>query len=219
MGDILQLAGLFFIISLSGALAPGPLTTLSITEGARRGRWSGLWLSLGHALVEAGLVFAIAFGLGAWLKQPMVGAVIGLGGGAFLLWMGWGLVNGAWRRQLTLAAATAGEGPGITRLGLVPAGMALSVGNPYWSLWWVSVGAGFIVASQRWGLAGIALIFLAHWIGDFLWLTGLGFLAGSGRRVMSEGVYRGVLLTCGAFLLFFSAYFVYSGVGFILTLT
>jgi hypothetical protein len=33
---------------------------------------------------------------------------------------------------------------------------------------------------------------------------------------MSEGVYRGVLLVCGALLIVFSAYFIYSGVGFAL---
>jgi threonine/homoserine/homoserine lactone efflux protein len=212
-----QLAGLFFLVSLSGVLSPGPLTTLSITEGARRGRWSGWWLSLGHAIAEALLVGAIAYGLGKWLTQPLVGMVIGLTGGAFLAWMGWGLLGGAWRRQLTLASAVAADAPGITRLGLVPAGIALSVGNPYWSLWWVSVGAGFILSSQRWGWLGVLVIFIVHWLGDFLWLTGVGFLVGSGRRVMSEGIYRVVLLLCGAFLILFSAYFIYSGIGFILS--
>jgi threonine/homoserine/homoserine lactone efflux protein len=213
---MLQLAGLFFFVSLSGSLSPGPLTTLSITEGARRGRWSGWWLSLGHAIIEATLVFAIAYGLGMWLKQPLVGAVIGLAGGAFLAWMGWELMRGAWHRQLTLSAAAAAGAPGVTRLGLVPAGIALSLGNPYWSLWWASVGAGFILSSQQWGPAGVGVIFVAHWLSDFLWLTGLGFLVGSGRRVMSDNVYRGVLLVCGAFLLLFSLYFIYSGIGFAL---
>jgi threonine/homoserine/homoserine lactone efflux protein len=215
VSSMFQLAGLFFVVSLSGALSPGPLTTLSITEGARRGRWAGWWLSLGHLIVEAALVFAIAYGLGTWLKQPLIGAIIGLVGGAFLAWMGWGLLSGAWRHQLTLAAAKTDGAPRITRLGLVPAGIALSLGNPYWSLWWASVGAGFILSSQRWGMLGVAVIFIAHWIGDFFWLTGLGFLVGSGRRVMSEKVYRGILLACGAFLLIFSVYFIYSGIRFV----
>ena len=213
---MLQLAGIFFVVSLSGALSPGPLTTLAITEGTRRGRWSGWWLSVGHCIVEAVLVFAIAYGLGTWLKHPLIGAIIGVVGGAFLAWMGWGLLSGAWRRQLTLAAAATADPPPVTRLGLVPAGIVLSVGNPYWSLWWATVGAGFILSSQQWGLVGVAVVFMIHWLSDLLWLTGLGFLVGSGRRLMSENVYRGVLLVCGAFLILFSAYFIYSGVGFAL---
>jgi len=212
---MLQLAGVFFFVSLSGALSPGPLTTMALTEGTRRGRWSGWWLSAGHAIIEAILVFAIAYGLGTWLKHPLVGAVIGLGGGIFLAWMGWGLLSGAWRRQLTLTAATTADPPAVTRLGLVPAGIALSLSNPYWSLWWASVGAGFILSSQRWGIIGLVTVFVAHWLSDFFWLTGLGFLAGSGRGLMSEGVYRGVLMVCGIFLMSFSAFFIYSGVEFI----
>jgi len=213
---MLQLAALFFLVSLSGALSPGPLTTLAITEGVRRGRWSGWWLSLGHAVVEVALVFAVAYGLGTWLKHPVVGATVGLAGGAFLAWMGWGLLSGAWRRQLTLSAAAAGDAPGVTRLGLVPAGIAVSVGNPYWSLWWVSVGLGFVLSSRQWGPVGILVVFVAHWLSDLLWLTGLSFFVGSGRRLMNESVYRGLLLACGAFLILFSAYFIYSGIGFTL---
>ena len=89
---MIELAGIFFLVSLSGALSPGPLTTLSITEGVRRGRWSGWWLSLGHAIVEAALVGAIAYGLGKWLTQPLVRAALGLMGG--LSWPGW--AGGFW---------------------------------------------------------------------------------------------------------------------------
>jgi threonine/homoserine/homoserine lactone efflux protein len=81
------------------------------------------------------------------------------------------------------------------------------------------VGAGFILASQQWGLLGVAVVFGIHWLSDLLWLTGLSFVAGSGRRLMSEGVYRGVLLVCGALLILFSVYFIYSGVGFALALS
>ena len=43
-----QLLATFFIISLTGALAPGPLTTMAIVEGSRRGKWSGARLAAGH---------------------------------------------------------------------------------------------------------------------------------------------------------------------------
>jgi len=93
--QLLPLYATFMLISLSGALSPGPLTALSISEGARAGRWSGTRLALGHGLVEIPLVFAIAYGLGAWLRQPLVGGLIGLVGAAVLLWMGYGLTVGA----------------------------------------------------------------------------------------------------------------------------
>ena len=50
----------FFIISLTGALAPGPLTTVAIVEGSRRGKWAGARIAVGHALVEAPYMALIA---------------------------------------------------------------------------------------------------------------------------------------------------------------
>jgi threonine/homoserine/homoserine lactone efflux protein len=205
-----------FAISLTGAMSPGPLTTLAITEGARRGRWAGWWLSAGHGLIEGSLVVAIGLGLGSFLKQPMVGAFVGVGGGLFLMWMGWGLVSGAWRGQLSLQAATTAEAPAVTRLGLVPAGVALSLSNPYWSLWWGTVGAGLILTALEWGALGLVIFYLVHWLTDLVWLNLMSFLTASGRGLMNERIYRGVLMTCGLFLSGFSVYFVASGLRFVI---
>jgi threonine/homoserine/homoserine lactone efflux protein len=204
-----------FVISLTGAMSPGPLTTLAITEGVRRGRWAGWWISAGHGLVEGLLVVAIGLGLGSFLERPTVGAIIGIGGGVFLLWVGWGLVSGAWRGQLSLQATTTAEAPTVTRLGLVPAGVALSLSNPYWSLWWGTVGAGLILTALEWGALGLAIFYVVHWLTDVAWLNLMSFLTGSGRGLMNERIYRGVLMACGLFLLGFSVYFVVSGLRFV----
>lgn len=128
---MIQLLGTFFVISLSGALSPGPLTTMAIAEGSRRGKWSGWWLSVGHGLVGGLYVAAIALllwlGRDAVLEQPTVAGLIALGGGGFLAWMGWGMAAAAWRYRLTLA----GEAARPARFGLVPAGAFFSISNPY----------------------------------------------------------------------------------------
>jgi len=213
----MELAGIFLtslLVSLSGAMSPGPLSALAFTEGPRFGQWTGTRLAVGHGLVEGPLVLAIAFGLGYWLHKPVVGAVIGIFGGAVLAWMGWTMVVSAWRGQLSLRQLSEEKTPGALRLGLVPAGMLLSVSNPFWSLWWASIGAGFIFASQKYGFLGLAVFYTAHWLTDFLWLTLLSFLTASGSRVIGDRLYRALLIGCGLFLLAFSLYFFYAGVRF-----
>jgi threonine/homoserine/homoserine lactone efflux protein len=211
---MIELAGFLastFVISLTGAMSPGPLTTLALSEGARRGRWAGWQLSAGQGLVEGALVVAIGLGLGNFLRQPVVGAVIGVVGGGFLIWMGWGLVSGAWRGSLSLAAAASGEAPAVTQLGLLPAGVALSVSNPYWSLWWASVGAGLILTALKWGVIGLAAFYLVHWLTDLGWLNLMSFLTASGRGLVNERIYRAVLLGCGLALIAFGGYFFVTG--------
>ncbi len=205
------------LISLSGALSPGPLTALAISEGARVGRWAGTRLALGHALVEIPLVFAIAYGLGAWLKQPLVGGLIGIIGAAVLLWMGYGLVVGAWRGQLTLAGTATGPAPALLRFGHVPGGIAVTVANPYWSLWWATLGAVYIgrVMGLALGPLTVGGLALTHWLTDLVWLGGLSLLVASGRGLIGPRGYRAVLLVCGAFLVVFGLYFAWTGIGFL----
>jgi threonine/homoserine/homoserine lactone efflux protein len=207
-----QLLGLFFLVSLSGALAPGPLSTMAIIEGSRRGKWAGWWLSVGHGLVEgayvAGIALLLWIGREALLEQPVVVALIALVGGGFLVWMGWGMVTGAWQGKLTLANESVRE----PRMGLVPTGIVFSISNPYWWIWWALLAALYIRQSLAWGVGGVALLFLVHWLSDVGWLTGLAWLTGSGRGIFSPSVYRWVLIGCGLILLVFGIYFLNTGV-------
>lgn len=205
----------FMLISLSGALSPGPLTALAISEGMRAGRWAGVRLALGHGLVEIPLVFALAFGLGEWLRQPLVGGVIGLVGAAVLLAMGYSLAAGAWRGKLTLAATTGGPPPAALRFGHAPAGVIFTLTNPYWSLWWATLGATYIarvvvLAATPAAVGGLAL---SHWSVDLVWLGGLSLLVASGRKFIGDRPYRIALLVCGICLLAFGLFFGWSGIG------
>ena len=212
MTPLLGLGITFWIISLSGALSPGPLTTLAIVEGARGERWNGARLALGHGLVEGLLIVALAYGLGTWLRQPLIGGIIGLGGSAFLLWMGYGLAVGAWRGQLSLARAQRSKPPPVMRLGPIAAGILLSLSNPYWSLWWATVGTRYIVSASSAGLVTLGLFYLlAHWTTDLAWMASLGWATATGRAWLGERTYRAVLLICGLFLVVMSGVFAYAG--------
>ncbi|HEY66345.1 MAG TPA: LysE family transporter [Caldilineae bacterium] len=210
--ELLAIAAAFWVISLSGALSPGPLTALAISEGARAGFWSGPKLALGHGLIEGALVFAIAYGLGGWLQRPVVAGVVGLAGGVLLLWMGYGLIAGVRRGELSLENARTASAPGVVRLGQVTAGVLVSVGNPFWSLWWATVGASQILRVVPYGLAGLAFFYVfGHWTTDLGWLSLLSGATSSGRGLISDRVYRLALMICGLFLIAFAAYFGWSG--------
>jgi threonine/homoserine/homoserine lactone efflux protein len=211
-----ELLSTFFIISLTGALSPGPLTTMAIAEGARS-KWSGWWLAVGHGLAEGAYVGLLALLLwlrrDALLQQPLVAGAIALGGGIFLAWMGWSLTAAAWRRQLILSA----ESPQKRRFGLVPTGIFFSLSNPYWWLWWVLMAPLYIRPALAGGLAGVGLLFFVHWLTDLGWLTGLAWLTGSGRGLVKPDLYRWVILACGGLLLFFGLSFIAAGLRFWLT--
>ena len=65
VGELLAISLTWWIVSLSGVLAPGPISAMAVTEGARRGAVAGPLIVAGHAIAELGVVVALALGLNA----------------------------------------------------------------------------------------------------------------------------------------------------------
>lgn len=211
-----KLAAIFatsLFVGFSGALMPGPLLTVVISGSAQRGFWQGETLVLGHALAEALIVVALAAGLSRLLKRSWVAGLIGLLGGAFLLWMGSDIVRSAWQGIVSLEQTTGAD----TRVYLGPliTGIVVSISNPYWIAWWATVGASYVTMSLERGSLGLGSFYFGHILSDVSWYSLVAFLVIKGRALLSQSVYRLILLVCGLFLVALSIYFIYSGINFL----
>ncbi|MEK7681653.1 MAG: LysE family transporter [Chloroflexota bacterium] len=203
--------GTSFVVGLSGAISPGPLLTLDIREAARRGFWAGPLIVLGHGILELVLVVALALGLSQFLDQRSLVAVVSVLGGLFLVWLGVQLVRRPGGLPLTPAPLCGGPNGGGRNL--VLAGALVSLANPYWSLWWATIGLGYLVWALRSGVAGLASFFSGHILADLAWFGLVALAVASGRRLVSDAVYRGVSIACGAFMVVLGLYFIGSGTG------
>ncbi|MHC1744636.1 MAG: LysE family transporter [Syntrophobacteraceae bacterium] len=205
-----ELAAIFagsFALALSGALMPGPLFTITITESARRGFVAGPLLMTGHAVLELALVAAILQGLGKFLELPIVLGAIGLVGGSLLIYFGIDMVRIAGR--LSLSGSSEGASEGYARHPLV-LGILTSLANPYWTLWWATIGLGYLIAAKRFGIMGIVCFFLGHIAADFAWYSLVSFSISRGKTFLSDRGYRGLVRACGAILLCFGGWFLYA---------
>lgn len=211
-----KLAAIFttsLIVGLSGTLMPGPLLTVTISQSAQKGFWQGPLLVLGHAIIELALVLALTAGLSRLLKRKAVAGLIGLLGGAFLLWMGLDITRSAWWGTVCLSLASA-ERSGA-QMGPVVTGVLVSVSNPYWVLWWATVGVSYVALALRQGPLGLGSFYVGHILADLSWYSLVAFVITAGRSLLSQPVYRGILLICGLFLIALSIYFIYSGINFL----
>ena len=169
--------------------------------------------SVGHAAAEAVMLGLLVLGMNRTLQRPVVVGAIGILGGAVLAWMGWGITGAAWRNRLAQPAETASRSAGRS---LVRAGLLTTVTNPYWLLWWATVGAAYFVRFTRFGpLAVAGLFFIGHLSLDLGWNSFLALVVGAGRGRIPARAFRVVLGGCGVFLIGMSLYFVYSGVNFL----
>jgi threonine/homoserine/homoserine lactone efflux protein len=209
---------LSFVVALSGAVMPGPLFTYTIAktvQSRRRGFLVGLWVILGHAALEALLIVGLLAGLSELLHNRTVIWLVGGLGSALLLYMGVGLLRDAIRRRVpelvadgTAADSTAAAGTGLQRLPPVVGGMLVSMSNPYWWIWWATVGSAFMVQYRiGWGTWPLLVaFFLGHEAGDLAWYLTVSCLLHWGKRRISRGFYVAILAACGVFVIAFAVY-------------
>ena len=193
LGQLWVIFSLSLLLSLSGALMPGPLLTYTIARTLRtkRGGWlTGARVIAGHAALEGGLVCGLALGVVEFLRAPLTVKIIGVAGAALLAYMGIGLLRET------------------IRLPPVLAGTLVSMGNPYWWIWWVTIGAAFLlrfdITLARW--QALLAFFLGHELGDLGWFSTVSIALHFGRTRIPRGVTTGILAACGVSIIGFGAY-------------
>jgi threonine/homoserine/homoserine lactone efflux protein len=186
------------LISLSGVMGPGPLTVVVVGQGARSPR-AGVLIALGHGIVEFPLMALIVVGLGPLLGRTAVSAGVGLAGGLVLLWMGVGLLRSFRRVDLKVRER---------RISPVAAGVLMSAGNPYFLVWWGTVGATLVFRAWGFGLWQLVVFAVAHWSLDLGWYFFLSSASHRGARTLGPRFLATVSLVAGLLLVFFGVRFV-----------
>jgi len=203
-----SLAGIFvssFVIALSGALMPGPLLSATISESSQRGFVAGPLMIAGHGLLELFLVTILILGLAPFFQLPAVFVVSAIAGSAILLWMAVGMLRSLPGLSLNVA-------PRQGRLNHpVFSGIVMSVSNPYWIIWWATIGIGYILYSRQFGMWGLVFFFTGHILADLVWYSSVAAVVAGGRRFLTDRLYRGLIAICSVFLIAFAGYFAYAG--------
>jgi len=183
------------LISLSGVMAPGPITAVVVGKGSESPR-AGALVAIGHGLVEFPLMVAVFFGVGALLEADYVRIAIGIAGGLFILWMGIGMLRSIRQEVLVHEQRVDSRSP-------VMAGVLFSIGNPYFLVWWVTVGAALILRSVEFGVLGFAAFAVGHWLCDLLWDWFLSALSFKGGQFFGNRFQQAIFAVSGVMLLFF----------------
>jgi len=192
-----------FVISLSGVMAPGPVTAAAIGMGSRS-RFAGSLIAIGHGVVEFPLIILIVLGAGRALKLPAAQIGIGLAGGIILMVMGIGMLR-ALRSAEQSNRRLAGGTPVLT-------GILLTATQPCFLLWWATVGLALATQAADLGIWAFVLFAMVHWVCDFVWLSILSWASYKGSTVLGPGIMRIVLMICASALVVFGVFFVFRAV-------
>ena len=194
-----------FVIGLSGAMMPGPMFVVVVGQTPRHGAWTGPVVVFGHGILESLLVGAVILGLAEFISSPAVITTVALIGGVVLLYMGVDMLRSA--GSLSLFAVSGQMKGSMVDVHPFWAGILTSLANPYWTLWWATIGLGYMLIASKNGSVGLAVFLIGHIMSDLVWYTTVSTLVAGGKRWLTDSIYRSIIRACGVVLLFFALYF------------
>ncbi|NYB27217.1 MAG: LysE family transporter [Methanobacteriaceae archaeon] len=192
-----------FGVGLSGALVPGPMLTVTVSDSVKKGFLTGPLVVLGHFITELILIIFILAGFSWLVGSAEVAIIIGTLGGIMLIYMGY-ITS---KSTVDLNDVSDTEEPS-SKYGSVLKGIVTSVSNPYFFIWWATIGLAFLFKGvEMAGLVGLIGFIIGHWSADLGWFSVVSFFSSKGSTVMSEKQYSLIMKICGLFLIVLGAYF------------
>ncbi len=199
-----------FVIGLSGAMMPGPVLTASVSEVMKRGFAAGPLIVLGHGLIEVAVLIGVVAGLGHWLVLGPVKGSLGLVGGVLLIVMGTHTALTA--RRMVEQSARAGIDPRAALHGPVLSGILTTLSNPYFHIWWATIGLTYASLSLERGVIGLVSFYTGHISADLAWYSLVAAALVAGRRICPPAIHRAVITLCGIILIGLGVVFIRLGI-------
>lgn len=184
-------------ISLSGVMLPGPLTAATIARGYNDQK-AGALIGIGHGVIEIPIIALVYFGFASYLTIPIVKQVTGVAGGLLLIVMGL-IVFFTFKKPET--------GSVSTPHGSLVTGIVMTGGNPYFFLWWATIGVALVTGAVYFGIFGVVLFTIVHWLCDIVWLEVVSMTVFKTRHLWTPHVQKVVFGICALVLIGFGLWY------------
>ncbi len=201
MEELLGFAITVVIISVSGVMSPGPLFVANIFYGVKGGASAGLKMSCGHTVVELPLIIFLGFSALSLETFPQFRVIIAVLGAIGLFVFAGIQIKSVFKSKSTLVNQT--------KYGPFLGGILFSALNPFFIIWWFTIGFKLISDSLvLWSFWGIAILFAFHIWMDYTWLTSTAYLSNRSSRFLSNKNYRFFIFGISIVLIYFGITFI-----------
>jgi len=192
-------------VGLTGALVPGPMLFATIEISLKKGWLAGPQVVLGHMIVEVVLYVMILLGAASLVDSGTISTIFLIGGLSLSVF---GLFTLKDARDTASSAQISQDSPSL-KLTSSPTliGLATSVSNPYFWIWWLTAGGALVLKEYELGIVIAVAYMLGHWTADLSWFTAVSGSFSRGKNLLSQKMHKYILYICGTFLVFFGLYF------------
>ena len=189
------------VISFSGVMMPGPMFAVALAK-SYRSPLAGAQMSLGHAVIEVPLILLIYFGFARFFENSIVQIVLSIVGGGMICWLGIAMF-----RARTEVVQKGNDLP----YNAFVAGILTSGFNPYFLLWWATIGSMLIMKFLDFGITGLTAFIVVHWLCDLVWLSFISVLVYRTKSLWGRKFQEGMFIGCSLLLIGFGIWFLVSG--------
>ena len=190
------------VISLSGVMMPGPMFAVTVAK-SYRSPWAGAQISIGHAIIEVPLILLIYFGFARFFEHTTVQLVLSILGGGMIIWLGISMFR---------ARAEVVHSGKDLRYNAITAGIMTSGLNPFFLLWWATVGSMLVMKFLDFGTIGLLVFIVVHWSCDLVWFSIVSVLIYKTQRLWGKRFHEWLFIVCSLLLVGFGGWFVVSGI-------
>ena len=199
MVQLAEFAIAVITISVSGVMSPGPLFAANVVYGLRSGMQSGLKMAMGHTVVELPLVILLGMGVVSLETIPQFRETVSVLGAVSLF-----AFAGLQIRSVIKKSSTTFQ----SKHGPFLAGIMLSALNPFFLIWWFTIGFKLISdALLLASFAGIGIMFAFHIWMDYAWLGTVAFFSSKGKKILSNRNYTIFMIAISGVLVYFGIVF------------
>ena len=199
MTQLAEFAVTVIVISISGVMSPGPLFAANVSYGLKGGTKAGLKMAYGHTVVELPLVILLGIGALSLEAIPQFRETISLLGAVSLFAFAAIQIRSVLKKPTTIFEGK--HGPFLV-------GIMLSALNPFFLIWWFTIGFKLISdALILAAFAGIGIMFVFHIWMDYAWLCGVSFLSSKGKKILSNKNYSIFMIVISVILIYFGIVF------------
>ena len=189
-----------FLVSLAGAVAPGPVLAVTIAKGIKS-PWAGLQIALAHVLIDVSIIVILYFGLGDFLQAKPLQSSLNIVGGLLIVYM---------FRSRT--AIIRGEKRGLHHNAFL-LGILTTLFNPVFSPWWLTIGSMFVMQFRQFDTAGLLAFIVSAEIPNLLWYPFASLMVyKTGSTDRGWMIKKWLFIICSLFLVGFGIWFILSGV-------
>ncbi len=189
-------------ISFSGVMMPGPMFAVTLAK-SYRSPWAGVRIALGHAVIEVPLILLIYFGFAQFFQHNITQLVLSILGGGMIIWLGTAMFRAR--------TGVVQQGKDLSYNAFV-AGIITSGLNPFFLLWWATIGSMLIMKFYDFGINGLVVFTVVHWLCDLVWLSLVSIVVYRTHSLWGLKFQEWLFIACSLLLVGFGVWFLVSGI-------